>query len=558
MPREYIIGISLGLVAIFALLTLISRLFRRHQIKQRFLMAIYHYGEKSAQRYDLEVFNAIRKYHSNVSEGSDIDEITWKDLNMDEVFTQLNITQTSIGDEFLYHRLHQQTIPTESLNHFEQWVNTASNETHRHIIQKNLARMTKEYLNNLGTFLLFPETFKDIYTRRILINVVLLGLSAVLLTVNFIGFLLIFIIVIGYNLTNYEKLFRDYFFESQSCSYFIDLIETLHELLKHPLPGHEIEYQEMKRHLHAFDSIRKASILYFRSRDEKDVLVRMIKCATYIDFFTYRKFKQTIIQHQESAIALYQWFGEIEIAIATASYRQAIQQSCVPTFTDSKTIRFGNASHVLLDHAVTNSGEFTNGVLVSGSNASGKSTFIKTMAINMILSQSIHTACADSFSFQRSLIYTSMALADNLALSESYYIVEIKSLKRILDATQYNRPIVCFVDEILRGTNTIERIAASSAILNYMVDQNIMGFVATHDIELTEILKEHYDNYHFSEKIDEDTMQFDFILKPGFTTTKNAIALLNHYHYDKLITGNAYEYARLFEKNRSWEIITKE
>ena len=78
--------------------------------------------------------------------------------------------------------------------------------------------------------------------------------------------------------------------------------------------------------------------------------------------------------------------------------------------------------------------------------------------------------------------------------------MEIKALKRILTAAeQTGCPVLCFVDEVLRGTNTVERIAASSEILKYLKDKNVLCFAATHDIELTAILSGCYDNYHFQE-----------------------------------------------------------
>lgn len=104
-----------------------------------------------------------------------------------------------------------------------------------------------------------------------------------------------------------------------------------------------------------------------------------------------------------------------------------------------------------------------------------------------------------------------MSLKDDLGGKNSYYIVEIKALKRILTAAeQTGCPVLCFVDEVLRGTNTVERIAASSEILKYLKDKNVLCFAATHDIELTAILSGCYDNYHFRKK--SRTAMFPLIL----------------------------------------------
>lgn len=91
---------------------------------------------------------------------------------------------------------------------------------------------------------------------------------------------------------------------------------------------------------------------------------------------------------------------------------------------------------------------------------------------------------------------TSMALRDDLSGGESYFIVEIRSLKRILDESRKQEPLLCIIDEVLRGTNTIERIAASSRILSALNRDWILPFAATHDIELSYILDRQYRNYH--------------------------------------------------------------
>ncbi len=192
-------------------------------------------------------------------------------------------------------------------------------------------------------------------------------------------------------------------------------------------------------------------------------------------------------------------------------------------------------------------------VLITGSNASGKSTFLKTIAINAILAQTVYTCTAKNYVSCFFRIYSSMALKDNLLNNESYYIVEIKSLKRIIDAIDDRVPVLCFVDEVLRGTNTIERIAASSHILKYLSRQNVMCFAATHDIELTHMLVDDYSNYHFTENVQKNDIQFSYELLKGRATSRNAIQLLNIIGFEKSIVKNADELAHKFMEQGVWE-----
>jgi len=149
-----------------------------------------------------------------------------------------------------------------------------------------------------------------------------------------------------------------------------------------------------------------------------------------------------------------------------------------------------------------------------------------------------------------------MALRDDLNAQNSYYIVEIKSLKRILDAVDKDdkRPVLCFVDEVLRGTNTVERIAASSEILKSLRYKNVLVFAATHDIELTYLLEKYYDNYHFQEEVTDDDVKFNYRLFTGPAVTRNAIKLLGVIGYNKNIIDAAESQAGYFIRSGSWKV----
>ena len=149
-------------------------------------------------------------------------------------------------------------------------------------------------------------------------------------------------------------------------------------------------------------------------------------------------------------------------------------------------------------------------------------------------------------------LYTSMSLKDSLTLKESYYMAEIKAIKRILDAAGREEMIVCMVDEVLRGTNTIERIAASTQILKGMAGRNIMCLAATHDIELTKTLAKEYDNYHFEESLAKGDVLFSYKLKKGKAKSSNAIDLLANLGYDIKLIEEARNMVAYFEEKGEW------
>ena len=181
---------------------------------------------------------------------------------------------------------------------------------------------------------------------------------------------------------------------------------------------------------------------------------------------------------------------------------------------------------------------------MTGSNASGKSTFLKAVAINALLAQTIHTVCAKKYRSNYFRIYSSMALRDSLLQGESYFIVEIKSLKRIFDGVEEGGvPVLCTIDEVLRGTNTAERIGASTELLKELSKKGALCFAATHDLELTTLLEGELDNYHFEEMVEGTDIAFPYLLTKGGAKGRNAIKLLKAFGFDEELVEKAEKLA---------------
>ena len=152
-----------------------------------------------------------------------------------------------------------------------------------------------------------------------------------------------------------------------------------------------------------------------------------------------------------------------------------------------------------------------------------------------------------------------MALRDDLAGGESYFIVEIRSLKRVLDAASEpsDVPVLSCIDEVLRGTNTTERISASTEILLQLAQLPMQVFAATHDLELTELLRDAYVNYHFTETVDGDDVKFSYKLLKGPADSRNAIRLLRAMGYDPAIADRAQERAEHYTKTGRWDLFER-
>ena len=174
--------------------------------------------------------------------------------------------------------------------------------------------------------------------------------------------------------------------------------------------------------------------------------VRMIFHVDLIKFnLMVKKTKENIGEIDE----LYRIMGDIEAAAAVASFRTYLKEQhgfyAVPQWR-KEGICFDEIYHPLIEKAVKNSMHTEENVLLTGSNASGKSTFLRTVAVNAILAETIYTVAAKSYAMPVCEIYSSMSLKDNLSENDSYYMAEIKSLKRIMDKAGLS--MRCFVEQI--------------------------------------------------------------------------------------------------------------
>ena len=288
-----------------------------------------------------------------------------------------------------------------------------------------------------------------------------------------------------------------------------------------------------------------------------------LRMLFYLDLIQFNRTLASLRAHIGEVDEMITLLGKMETAIVIGSYRASLHNGwCVPDLTedggkDKQQLVLQDAYHPLLDNPVSNSIMVSGGVLLTGSNASGKSTFLRTMGICALLAQTVHTVPAKEYAAPIFRIYSSMALKDDIISGDSYYMVEIKSIKRILDKTkkaeQENCKVLCFVDEVLRGTNTVERIAASSEILESMEREDILCFAATHDIELTHILENGYDNYHFEEEVRDNDVLFNYRLFKGRAVSRNAIKLLGVMGYDPKLIEKAQDMADHFLATGEWK-----
>ncbi|MBU2046367.1 MAG: DNA mismatch repair protein MutS, partial [Bacteroidetes bacterium] len=205
--------------------------------------------------------------------------------------------------------------------------------------------------------------------------------------------------------------------------------------------------------------------------------------------------------------------------------------------------------HPLIKECVSNSIYLNDkSVLLTGSNMSGKTSFIRAIGINVLTGLTLNTCFAEQFSMPWLKLYSAIRISDDLLNDKSYYFEEVISIKEMIDNSRTPEANLFLLDEIFKGTNIIERIAAGKAVLSYLSQNNNTVFVSTHDIELADLLLDEYDLYHFSEKVDEQTVAFDYKIKTGKLKNRNAIKILEVNNYPESIISEAIAIARVLDK----------
>lgn len=484
-------------------------------------------------------FPLVARYYDHVQHEPAYQRLTdqtWVDLNGDLLFGLLDATVSPVGQQCLYHRLRSPLADEAPLHEFEAAATLLAQQP----VARGQALLALDQLTAHEAYyltdLLSGQPLPTLPGARFA-PLLALGLLATLL--GGFWFPLLWAGTLAFALTNAV-------FHVWQLTRIKNCLRPLLQLGRLRRAGQALQRAALPlRPLQplAAPLARLGAIMWqvaFLQLKDNLLVLELLKMLLLLDVLVYARCRAAVQQQAPAIRTVFEAVGYVDCALAVASFRQRYA-TCVPQFGPAAAgIQLQAGYHPLVPGCVPNDLTLADsGVLLTGSNMAGKTTFMRTLGVNALLAQTIAVCPATAYRAPFCRVLTSLSLADSLPTGKSYYLVEAETMRQLLLACD-DTPgsYLLLLDELFKGTNTQERIAANKAVLAYLQPRSWV-VAATHDGELGALLQSCFVEYHFCETVTADDWYFDYRLKAGPLTTRNAIRLLARLHYPVQVVAAA-------------------
>ncbi len=496
-------------------------------------------------------FDLIEKYFrkkDNSGSYQVLSDKTCNDLDFQELFMFLDRTASKVGQQYLYNRLRN--IPSKSnTNLNEKIIQKLSDDADLRInTQLLLDKLKKVDVYHIASLfqeehLKPPKWFFIVWTLSLTS-----AFSIIMLPFNqqFLLLLLgIIIINLGIHYWNKKNLY--------------EYIGSIPQLLRlngiasklHKIDSFKEINPELSGSVRIINQVRKGmSFFQLESKLQGDLealfwsLLEIIKIVFLLEPLLLFGVLKRLDTKRKEIEDVFCFVGHIDMLISIVSLRNGQETCCLPAIHD-KNLTAKEMVHPLIVDCVPNSIQVTDrSILLTGSNMSGKTSFIRAVGINVITGLTINTCFAKSMTIPKLRIFSAIRISDDLLNDKSYYFEEVLTIKDMIGNSEIPGSNLFLLDELFKGTNTIERISAGKAVLSALSKNKNIVFVSTHDIELTDMLTDTYELYHFSEIVGENNVDFDYKLKEGKLKNRNAIRILEMNGYPEEVIKEAIDISR--------------
>ena len=493
----------------------------------------------------------IKAYHSYLSLSSAeeiLSETVCEDLNIDDLCEQVDYTSSCIGREYLYHILCTDKV-SDVVNH--EWFIEKLQTDHplRNQLVNTLQKLSKPDAYSIVDILAEKEyAYSHGYLLMIQICRWLPVLFLILMFLFSSSFLPFLFLLVSY-------IFNGYLHFKQknilSCYYFS--VPQLYKLLKttdylSTIPSFlsvngkiESNIRNLKELSRKLGSFRLGIALESESAMIVYLLTELVNIFTLYSTINIVTSFQCIQKEKEEIEQVFCYVSLLDMLCSISFLREQIPYYCKPSRNEvGERMYADSVYHPLITECVSNNVSLSDkSMLITGSNMSGKTSFIRTVSINLLTSKTLNTCFAKEFRIDLNRrLYSVIHTEDNLLEGKSYFFKEAENVKAALEKGKEGNYLLIF-DELFKGTNTAERIAINSAVFSNLAKADNLVFASTHDLELTALLHCQYELYHFSETIVDDKLQFDYKLKRGVAKEGNAIRILELCDYPPELVQSA-------------------
>lgn len=465
-------------------------------------------------------------------------------FGLGSLFQFLNRTVTKIGGKQLAKKLTENITDKSKIEELQSFIDFLANnlEWRQKFLATGLAHNEgSSDTQKITDWVNLPAIFKHkVYLVLVICIPVFTTLFTLLLSMNFINFqnyLLYLMIPLGIAGSFIKRTNTRHSLVSKTSDMLVKyslLLKVINELKsenssRFPIELQEIEADVAHKQLKSLSSILNA--LDNRLNPISWTLLNGIFLWDILQMIRLEKWQD------KNKLNLQQWFelvAEIDALISLGNYNFNHKDAVVPVFTsNSEIVSATELGHPLIRKSdrVANDVFISKGsfVLITGANMAGKSTYLRTIAISMVLAMNGCRVPAKEYKFSPILLYTSIRTQDSLHKSESYFYAELKRLKSIIDVLRSGTEIFIILDEILKGTNSKDKHHGSEALLKQLIEFETSGIVATHDImlgELEQVFPQNISNFCFEVDIRKNKLEFDYKLRKGVSQNMNATLLM--------------------------------
>ncbi len=477
------------------------------------------------------------------SQAAVVDDKTWSDLEFPRFFTVIDTTITPVGRQYLFHQLRTYEYQAERMDlRIHAYAVLQANRKLREDIQLALQRLDVSSAAHIADLILGPEP-ERVPQEGLVAPCTLLAIAAVVAAVGHLAPIWLCAIPLVINMTIAFKADAKL---GQNVDALLDCGRLLGVANRIAAVRSADSFESLDR-LRSETAVRKgleSQILWLAQLDRIRTipvvggLVDIVDRLFLLKFALYTRSIEQFSGSRAQWLGTFQLIGAADAGIAVAGFLHRHPDRCRPEVVGEPILAIENGYHALLSKPVKNSIRLVNrSALVTGSNMTGKTTFIKMVAMNVVLGHTLGICLADQATLPRSPVRALIRGDHSIEAGKSHYFAEVEAIHNFVTESATGDCGIFILDEPFSGTNTVQRVAIAKAVLS-AISANAQALVTTHDVELQALLGDRFELFYFQEDPTIESF-FDHLLHAGSSSQRNAIRVLERLGYPAAIVADA-------------------